>query len=163
MLLLCVTATGCFQGATRGGAPPYDRPFPVGQVTDSIWETQQTNAEAADFVFYDHEFRDDTAELTPGAKRHLESVAMRLEHVPFPVVIERSMHNAKPEVDRARRQMIVEQLARMGIPSVEGRVVIASAFAEGFTAIEGEQAYSSIISGQSSSSGGGGRGGGSFR
>jgi hypothetical protein len=34
------------------GGPPYgpahDRPFPVGQVSDSFWETQQTNAEAAD-------------------------------------------------------------------------------------------------------------------
>ena len=52
------------------------------------WETQQTNAEAADFLFYDHEFRYDTkgrvdtAELTPGAKKHLMQVALRLEHVP---------------------------------------------------------------------------------
>ena len=82
---------------------PHDRPFPIGQVSDSFWETQQTNAEAADFTFYDHEFRGDTAELGPGAKRHLEMVAMRLEHVPFPVVIEQSQHNAKPQLDAARR------------------------------------------------------------
>ena len=74
------------------GLPQVDRPFPIGQVTDSFWETQQTNAEAADFIFYDHEFRGNTAELAPGAKKHLEQVALRLEHVPFPVVIEESPH-----------------------------------------------------------------------
>src|SRR5690606_16342678 len=100
-------------GAHAG--PASDRPFPIGQVSDSFWETQQTNAEAADFTFYDHEFRGDTAELGPGAKRHLESVAMRLEHVPFPIVIEQSQHNAKPQLDAARRQTIVMHLNRMGI------------------------------------------------
>src|SRR5687767_9698199 len=74
--------------------PGADRPFPLGQVTDAHWETQQTNAEAADFIFYDHEFRmdtrtrTDTAELTPGGKKHLQQIALRLEHTPFPVVIE---------------------------------------------------------------------------
>ena len=63
------------KAARRG--PGYDRPFPVGQVTDAFWETQQTNAEAADFIFYDHEFKGNTAELGPGAKRHLEQVALR--------------------------------------------------------------------------------------
>src|SRR5262245_55881964 len=118
--------------------PQVDRPFPIGQVTDSFWETQQTNAEAADFIFYDHEFRGNTAELAPGAKKHLEQVALRLEHVPFPVVIEQSLHNAKPELDLARRQTVVEQLARLGVQNVEERVVVANAFPEGLTGIEAE-------------------------
>src|SRR5204862_7308889 len=73
-------------GGRRGGyrnSAMADRPFPLGQVSDSFWETQQTNAEAADFIFYDHEFRGNTAELSPGAKKHLMQVALRLEHVPF--------------------------------------------------------------------------------
>jgi hypothetical protein len=128
--------------------PAHDRPFPIGQVSDAFWETQQTNAEAADFIFYDHEFRGDTAELTPGAKRHLESVALRLEHVPFPIVIEQSPHNGRIALDKARRQTIVMHLNRMGITNADERVVIASAFAEGYTAIEGERAYyQGIISG----------------
>ena len=114
-------------GRRRGsyGGPAADRPFPLGQVTDSHWETQQTNAEAADFIFYDHEFRYDTkgrvdtAELTPGAKKHLMQVALRLEHVPFPVVIEESPHNGRPELDQARRRTIVEQLGRIGVPNAE--------------------------------------------
>src|SRR4051794_41615205 len=122
LIVLTTLASGCawphFGRKSYGGppyGPPHDRPFPLGQVTDAHWETQQTNAEAADFVFYDHEFRYDTknrvdtAELTPGAKKHLMQVALRLEHVPFPVVIEESPHNGRPELDQARRRTIVEQ------------------------------------------------------
>lgn len=165
-LLLATSLAGCSWWG-RGGAqgPAYDRPFPLGQVTDSFWETQQTNAEAGDFIFYDHEFVGDTARLAPGAKRHLEQVALRLEHVPFPVVIEQSQHDARPELDQARRRTIVEQLARIGHPQAENRVVIASAFSEGFTAIEGESAYRASIS--NTFGGGAGRRfggyGGSFR
>jgi hypothetical protein len=167
--LIAVTCAGCacddFCGSAAGGrlrggrnrqgSPAHDRPFPLGQNSDAFWETQQTNAEAADFIFYDHEFTGETAYLAPGAKRHLEEVALRLPHVPFPVVIEQSMFNAKPDLDLARRQTIVMQLARMGVANAEERVVIASAFAEGFTAIEGERTYYNII--------GGGFGGGAGR
>jgi hypothetical protein len=141
--------------------PPADRPFPVGQVTDAHWETQQTNAEAADFLFYDHEFRYDTksrvdtAELAPGGKKHLMQVALRLEHVPFPVVIEQSPNNSRPELDQARRQMIIEQLARLGVENVEERVVVANAFPEGYTGMEAENAYYNVLS--NSFGGGAGR------
>ncbi len=163
LLTMSVTASGCFHHSSRSGQPPYDRPFPLGQVTDSIWETQETNAEAADFIFYDHEFRGDTAELGPGAKRHLESVALRMEHVPFPIVIEQSMFDAKPKLDQVRRKKIVEELARLGVPDSAGRVVVAPAFAEGVTAIEAESAYSSVISGSSSGRGSSRGGGGTYR
>jgi hypothetical protein len=172
-----LSAIGCHHGDGHGhgglftkhkayGGPPYgpahDRPFPVGQNSDSFWETQQTNAEAADFVFYDHEFKGNTAELSPGAKKHLEQVALRLEHVPFPIVIEQSPHNARPALDEARRRTIVEQLGRMGMVNIEGRVVVANAFAEGVTAVEAENAYWNVIGGQWGAGGGrrfGGTGG----
>jgi hypothetical protein len=128
--------------AARGAiGPGYDRPFPIGQVNDSFWETQQTNAEAADFIFFDHEFRGDTAELGPAAKQHLEQVALRLEHVPFPVVIEQSPHNARPDLDQARRHKIVEQLARLGALNVQERVIVANAFPRGYTEQEAEAMY----------------------
>jgi hypothetical protein len=146
--LALAALTGCHHAARNGGSyagPGADRPFPVGQVTDSFWETQQANAEAADFIFYDHEFRGNTEQLSPGAKKHLEQVALRLEHVPFPVVIEQSMHNAAPELDQRRRQMIVEQLARMGALNVEERVIVANAFPEGYTGIESESSYYNVV------------------
>ncbi|MBI83383.1 MAG: hypothetical protein CMJ81_09320 [Planctomycetaceae bacterium] len=142
----------------------FDRPFPLGAVSDVFWETQQTNAEAADFIFFDHEFKGQTSELAPGTKRHLESVALRMQHVPFPVVIEQSPHNRRLALDEARRQMIVGQLVRMGVSDVEGRVVIAPAFVDAVSAIEGEQAYYSLFNGNVSGfnqnvGGGGGAGG----
>src|SRR5438874_4784715 len=163
LILAAIFIAGCHHGdddcygngggRRRGsyGGPAADRPFPLGQVTDSHWETQQTNAEAADFIFYDHEFRYDTkarvdtAELTPGAKKHLMQVALRLEHVPFPVVIEESPQNGRPELDQARRRTIVEQLGRLGVTNAEERVVVANAFPEGYTGIESEGSYYNVI------------------
>lgn len=151
----------CGNGRGRGGGqgPAYDYPFPLGQVTDAHWETQQTNAEASDFVFYDHEFVGDTDKLAPGAKKHLMQVALRLEHVPFPVVIEQTQYNRAPVLDQQRRKMIVEQLARLGVEDVEKRVVVSGALAAGITSIEAERAYQEAINGGYN---GGGRGFGGF-
>ncbi len=146
------------------GGPPYgpahDRPFPVGQVSDSHWETQQTNAEAADFIFYDHEFRYDTtkhvetAQLSPRAKKKLEQVALRLEHVPFPVIIEElprthdeAKNHEKGLLEEARRKTVVEQLNRLGVTNADERVVLSNAFPEGFTGVEGERSYFNVING----------------
>lgn len=153
--------TGC--GWHQYGGPSYDRPFPIGQVTDSFWETQQTNGEAADFIFFDHEFAGQTANLAPGAKDKLMQVATRLEHVPFPVTIEQSPHNGRPQLDQQRRQVIVEQLARLGVPEADKRVVVAPAFTEGYTAIEGEAAYYQNIYGGFGYFGNGFFGGGAGR
>ena len=172
LVAMTIGAIGCHHHQhPRGGIggrgeslPSVDRPFPLGQVTDSFWETQMTNAEAADFIFYDHEFVGDTAQLTPGAKRHIEAIAMRLEHVPFPIVIEQSLYNAKPKLDQERRRFIIEQLARMGVLGIERRVVVAPAFAEGMSAIEAQRVYGARIGGGNGGfgGGGGGFGGGGF-
>src|SRR5436190_18173925 len=82
--IAALSATGCAWGHKQNhqtyGGPPYgpahDRPFPVGPVSDSHWETQQTTAQAADLVFYEHECRYDTtkhvetAQLSRRAKKH---------------------------------------------------------------------------------------------
>ena len=168
LLTILLLATGCqgnrnkIYGGTGVGGPTHDRPFPLGQASDSFWETQQTNAEAADFIFYDHEFVGDTVRLTPAAKQHLEQVALRLEHVPFPVVIEESTCDPRNQLDQSRRQAIIEHLARMGVQDVEKRVVLANAFPAGFTGTEAIQSYTNgILSGNSR--GGRGGGGGSYR
>ena len=158
--MLLLLAGGCQMCGPRMVArrgPSYDRPFPFGQVSDAIWETQQTNAEASDFVFYDHEFEGNTPELSPGGKKKLAQVALRLEHVPFPVVIEESPQRRRPKLDAARRDEVVAQLTRLGVDDVAGRVVIASALAEGITAMEGEQAYYQTVNNNFAEGGGAGR------
>ena len=153
----CECCTGWFGGGGCRGAgltheqrlgPPYDRPFPLGQVTDAHWETQQTNAEAAKFVLYDHEFVGDTAKLTPKGQKHLLQIAVRLEHVPFPVVVEQSPEGRYPQLDVQRRREVIGYLGHLGLEDFENRVVIAPDFGEGLRAVEGEAAYYSTFGNQ---------------
>ena len=125
--------------------PPYDRPFALGQVSDSHWETQQTNAEASDFILYDHEFVGNTAKLNTGGKKHLLQIALRVEQVPFPVVVEQSPRNRNPRLDTQRRQAVVDTLTKLGLELVDSRVVVAPAFNEGIAASEGEANYYSTL------------------
>jgi len=152
----CLVLAGCQSTEPKPKiGPPYDRPFPLGHVTDAHWETQQANAEAADFIFYDHEFEGATPQLTPAGKKHLLQIAVRLEHVPFPVVVEESPNRRNPELDQLRRKTIVAQLDQLGLADAAGRVVVAPAFPAGLSAIEGEAAYYSSF--QDTYSGGTGR------
>ncbi len=144
--VMSATALGCHTTHAPHEAkmgPAYDRPFPLGQVTDAHWETMQTNAEAADFIFYDHEFVGQTAELTPLGKRHLLSTALRLEHVPFPIVIEELPEDQDPQLCLARRERVIAMLEQLGYQKeqIAGRVIVAPAFPRGLTAMEGESAY----------------------
>jgi hypothetical protein len=165
----CLLLSGCNSTKpkhAKAGAP-FDRPFPLGQVTDAHWETQQTNAEAADFIFYDHEFEGNTPRLTPAGKKHLMQVALRLEHVPFPLVVEESPNRRNTALDGQRRQALLDQLSELGLQGVDGRVVVAPAFPEGLTASEGEAAYYSNFQADFNNGGGVGRAfggrGGSYR
>jgi len=156
--ICCVVLCGCRAQHEQKLSPPYDRPFPLGQVTDSSWETQQTNAEASDFIFYDHEFVGDTAELTLAGKKHLLQVALRLEQVPFPVVVEQTPTTRRNQpLEAQRRQAIVDELTRLGLEMIDARVVVAPAIAPGITVLEGEAAYYSTLTGAGRFYGGVGR------
>ena len=82
-----------------------------------------------------------------GGKKHLLQVALRLEHVPFPIVVEESPKNRNRRLELQRRQAIVDHLTRLGLDLVDSRVVVAPAISEGITAIEGEANYYQVISG----------------
>ncbi len=147
-VVVCLLIVGCQAPSWMRGVPreqrmgpPYDRPFPLGQVSDSHWETQQTNAEASDFILYDHEFVGNTPKLNTGGKKHLMQMALRLEQVPFPVVVEQTPNNRNPRLDAERRRAVVGTLTQLGLTPIDGRVVVAPAFNEGIDAAEGEAAY----------------------
>jgi hypothetical protein len=148
----CQCCSGWFGGRAfvpreQKAGPGYDRPFPLGQVTDAHWDTQETNAEAAKFILYDHEFVGSTAKLTPKGQKHLVQMALRLEHVPFPVVVEQSPEGRYPQLDLQRRQEVVRYLKELGLENFENRVIVAPAFAPGLSAVEGEAAYYSTLNG----------------
>ena len=114
MVLWPLIACGFVSGCAETG-PPYDRPFPLGQVTDAHWDTQMTNAQASSFIFYDHEFIGDSTKLNVLGQRHLVQVAIRLRHVPFPVVVEETPNHKNPRLDEARRQAILDRFAELGL------------------------------------------------
>lgn len=168
----------CNNGGMGGGVwsrswnkpamPPYDRPFPLGQVSDAFNETQQTNAEAADFILYDYEFVGDTATLNPKGRDHMVQIARRLPYVPFPVVVEQTEKTNEVKenqrlltIDETRRANVVMWLQKfyaddvtMDPNLIANRVVVAPDFNRQMRGDEAIAAFDNSLG-----SYGGGRGG----
>jgi len=168
-----IVASGCRGGKSARwfyqSPPP---PMMLGAQSDEIWMKQEVNAEASDFVLYQHEFEKDGARLNMGGEDHLKQIAGRLlEGHDFPVIIERSMTTERenteyhypvhpnPELDMQRHEVVVRLLTAMGVPEVELRVVVSPALTAGFKATESESDYVNSLSGQGSGDGFGSFGG----
>jgi len=146
-------------------------PKPLGMISDDHWRMQESNAEASDFVIYEHEWTSNSTNMNDAGKEHLKQIAVRAAEVPFPILIERSSMSARPgtkyhfpvhndeELDLQRRALIVTALAQLGVADAEERVTISPALTPGFQSYEGERAYSRGFSG-GYGMGGGGMGGG---
>ena len=165
--------TGChhYHQARRFYQPP-PAVAPLGAISDPIWQSQEARAEASDFVIYIHEFEYEAPWLNYCGKSHVKQIAARLQYCPnLPVVIQPDMTKVdestefkypihpNPELDMKRREMIILALQEMGVADAEKRVVIAPAWAEGFTATEAQQVYNQALSGAGAFGGGGGFGG----
>lgn len=124
--------------ATRYAIPDV---MPLGSIVRSHWHMMETNAEASDFVMYRHEFVDNSSELTPYGKDHIMEIAARMPTAPFPVVVQRSMHNADPELDRIRRELVVRVLSDLGNHDAERRTVVSQPYSNGLNGMEAEQDY----------------------
>ena len=168
--LVILLATGCCNDAWKQfyQAPPM---IPLGSQTDAIWQNQEANAEMSDFVVHQHEFEYNAEWLNMGGEDHVKQIADRLmAGQEAQVIVERSMTSVRtdsqhqypvhpnPELDMQRRDIIVRSLAAMGIADADQRVVVAPAFAEGFTGSEAEAAY---YGGMAGGGMGGGMGGSS--
>ena len=73
--------------------------LPVGAVQRAHFHQMQTNAEATDFILYQMDFVGQTAELTPDGKDKINEIGARMRSAPFPVLVERTLNNADPELD----------------------------------------------------------------
>ena len=58
-------------------------------------------------------------------------MAIRLRHVPFPIVVEETPNHKNPRLDIARRQAVLDRFAELGLHGLDCRVIIAPAIAEG--------------------------------
>lgn len=176
-LALTSATTAMFSGChyyhqARAVYQPPPAVAPLGAVSDPIWQSQEARAEASEFVIYQHEFQDDAPYLNFCGQSHVKQIAARLQYCPnMPVVIQPDMTkidestefkypvHPDPVLDLKRREMIVLALQEMGVADAEKRVVVAPAYAEGFTAVEAQQAYNAALSGAGQFGGGGGFGG----
>jgi uncharacterized membrane protein YgcG len=126
-------------------------PAPLGSSVRSWQDMQATLAAQDQFVIYLHEWY--TAKvLGPYGRFHLQRIAEKLSDVPFPVVIQPDLYDAK--LNEARRTLVIAELTAKGITDAPQRVLIAMPIAEGLFGDEAVRVYSPII-------GGGGAGGGS--
>jgi hypothetical protein len=166
----CVLTLGCGPWRQfRTHAEP-----PLGSISDNIWQTQEYNSEASEFVVYDHEFKLNQARLNTAGEDHVKQIAERLlAGQDFPVVVERSMTSPRentrfgypvhpnPQLDMQRRDVIVRALQMLGVADAEERAVVAPAFATGYEATEAARSYTRGLGTQGGYGGGwGGWGGG---
>lgn len=147
-------------------------PAPLGTISDSIWQTQEANAEASDFVVYEHEWEGNSAVLNDDGKSHVKRIATRAIEQNYPIVVERSSRTRRPdtqyqypvhndrELDAVRRSLIVEALVVLGVDDADSRVVVGHELSAGFFSRESQQAVTSGLLQTGGNGGSGGVGGG---
>ncbi|MHC4875553.1 MAG: hypothetical protein ACYTGL_03575 [Planctomycetota bacterium] len=147
-------------------------PNPIGTLVDPVFQAQEANAEAADFVVHEHEWVGNSATLNERGKDHVQSIAARANSQDFPIVIEESSRSTRPDtqyqypvhnndqLDSHRRAMLVEALTIMGVADAEDRVVVGHDFVHGFWNAEANRALQQGFNNQGGAGGGGGGGGG---
>jgi uncharacterized membrane protein YgcG len=168
--LAAMLISGC-QHKQHHAEIPYDSVAPLGTISDDIWQKQEENGEASDFVIVESEFVGATAKLNAAGEDHIKQIAVRMGSTPFPVVVEPSSMSVREsseykypihgndDLDMHRRNVIVKMLQAMNVQDADERVVVAPAFTPGF---EGFEAYRAYSTGFSNRGGGGGFGGGGF-
>jgi hypothetical protein len=178
---LAALAAGCAADGSWDVPPTPTIAPPQGYASDPMWQLQERNAEASDFVVYDHEFVRETFRLNKAGEDHVKQIAARLRSgAMFPVIVEQAFNSAapgateyqypvynNPQLDLQRREMVARALAGMGVENAQERVVVAPALSPGFEAVEAERAYRRGLTNEAplfgnGNGGGAGRGGFGF-
>lgn len=178
--LAAMLVSGCHYNKHSDSQIPYDSVAPLGTISDDIWQKQEENGEASDFVIHESEFVGTTAKLNAAGEDHIKQIAVRMVSTPFPVVIEPSSMsvnesdkykypvNGNDDLDMHRRNVIVKMLAAMNVRDADERVVVSPAITPGFEGFEAYKAYNNGfrnrgnggVGGAFGGFGGGGLGGG---
>lgn len=116
--------------------PPGALPRPNGSSVREMMEVQAANAAQDDFVIYKHfwDYCGDGTTFGPFGLWQWNEIVRRLATVPFPVVIEPD--GKHPELNEARRLVLVNALLKAGYHDAPMRVMIASPQAEGLYGCE---------------------------
>lgn len=173
--LVPLTTVVCFAGCHHCRDMGDITPYPLGTLSDPVWRTQESNAEASDFVIHEHEWVANSESLNDAGINHLMRITARAPEVPYPIIVEPSSQSIRTEttlyqypihndaeLDMRRREVIVNALTLRNIIDAATRVQVGPATAPGFESFEGEEAYNRGFGGLGNGGnlGGGGFGGG---
>ncbi len=136
-----VAAAGLWSGCGHRCSTSVPDAYPLGAVNRAHYQTMETNGEAADFILHRNDFVANTADLSPYGKDHVLEIAARARCVPFPVLVERSEHNASPQLDERRRAAVVQILSDCGLADASQRTFVSPAYGQGLAGQEFESSY----------------------
>jgi|HubBroStandDraft_6_1064221.scaffolds.fasta_scaffold142658_3 hypothetical protein len=163
LLLLGATAftAGCHQ---TGYVCPTDRcadipsgaiPQPAG-IYSCQWQTEQKlRAEQDKFVIYQYEWFQGGDQLGPAGRRHVETIAQRLDGVSYPVIVEKS---DATKLDETRRTTVIAALTSFGATQAQQRVIFGYSEAEGLDGPEAVRLGNRSPAAPGNTPGGGGYG-----
>jgi hypothetical protein len=130
-------------------------PRPAG-VYNCQWQNEQKlRAEQDKYVIYQYEWYMGGDRLGPDGRRHVDTIAKKLDSVPFSVIIEKSNN---VNLNETRRKYIVATLTSLGVGDAEKRVVVDYSEAEGFDGAEAVRLGNRAPSGPAAGPAGGGFG-----
>src|SRR6516164_7556260 len=103
--------------------PPGAIPAPSGTYVREAFGRQAEKAEQDDFTIYKHEWYKGGRDLGPYGEYHLGQIIKRLPTAPpFPVLLE--VVSGAPELNEARRGLVVARLQAAGVPDPAQRVIL---------------------------------------
>lgn len=171
--LLLVVACGCENcGQKQHGIdkcadiPPGAIPQPAGTYSCQ-WQNAQASRAAQDqWMIYEYEWFKEGKQLGPFGQRHFAALTGQVPHCDCKIVVEPYFDVAKnapdAELNEARRQALVVQLAAAGVPDPDSRVVLGYSQALPLYGPEGVQIGDARLPGGVSGIGGTGGGAGAF-
>lgn len=139
----CDPLTSCSTCCQKGNCPRLEKgaiPELTGTHTRRINEMQEFLAEADDLTIYESEWLLGGSTLGPFGMFHLGQMLPKLDHLPFPVVIE---YSPDDHLNVQRRRAIISYLVTNHVPPAEAerRVIVAYPLTEGLFGDEAAIAF----------------------
>jgi hypothetical protein len=172
VLLAALLAGGCQNCGQKHGIdkcadiPSGAIPKPNGTYSCQ-WQTAQISRAGQDqWLVYEYEWFKEGKQLGPFGQRHVEALVQQLPHCDCKIVVEPYFDQLKnapdAELNEARRQVLVTQLAAAGVPDADSRVVLGYSEALPLYGPEAVQVGDARLPGGVSGIGGTGGGAGAF-
>lgn len=126
---------------------PYPAPMPLGAVMHSHFQTQVDNGLASRLVVYRFDFYNEPGTnhslLNPYGIRRLQKIAPLLMNTFQPLIVEEVIE--RPQLNQARREQVLQQLAALSLPIDSSRVIIGRAPTPGLDGNEAIENHGNLL------------------